>query len=62
MQKQFTLEDLDQLPPKIRDRAKQLLSGISEEEKKEKAQNNFLYFTKHIWPEFIEGEHHKNYF
>jgi predicted phage terminase large subunit-like protein len=59
MQKQFTLEDLDQLPPKIRDRAKQLLSGISEEEKKEKAQNNFLYFTKHIWPEFIEGEHHK---
>ena len=59
MQKQFTLEDLDQLPPKIRDRAKQLLSGISEEEKKEKAQNNFLYFTKHIWPEFIEGKHHK---
>ena len=59
MQKQFTLEDLDQLPPKIRDRAKQLLSGISEEEKKEKAKNNFLDFTKHIWPEFIEGEHHK---
>ena len=59
MQKQFKLEDLDQLPPKIRDRAKQLLSGISEEEKKEKAKNNFLDFTKHIWPEFIEGEHHK---
>ena len=59
MQKQFKLEDRDQLPPKIRDRAKQLLSGISEEEKKEKAKNNFLDFTKHIWPEFIEGEHHK---
>jgi predicted phage terminase large subunit-like protein len=59
MQKQFKLEDLDQLPPKIRDRAKQLLSGISEEEKKEKAKNNFLDFTKHIWPDFIEGEHHK---
>ena len=59
MQKQFKLEDLDQLPPKIRDRAKQLLSGISEEEKKEKEKNNFLDFTKHIWPDFIEGEHHK---
>tara|TARA_R110002126_G_scaffold1394_8_gene7906 strand:+ start:457 stop:1938 length:1482 start_codon:yes stop_codon:yes gene_type:complete len=59
MPKQYTLEDLDKLPPNIRDKAKKLLSGIAEEDKKEKAQENFLNFTKHIWPEFIEGYHHK---
>ena len=59
MPKQYTLEDLDKLPADIRDKAIKLLNGITEEEKKEKAQKNFLNFTKHIWPEFIEGQHHK---
>ena len=31
-----------------------------EEKKKEaKIKTDFLSFTKHIWPEFIEGYHHK---
>jgi len=59
MPKQYTLEDLDKLPADVRDKAIKLLNGITEEEKKEKAQKNYLNFTKHIWPEFIEGEHHK---
>ena len=59
MPKQYTLEDLDKLPADVRDKAIKLLNGIAEEDKKEKAQKNFLNFTKHIWPEFIEGEHHK---
>jgi len=59
MPKQYTLEDLDKLPANIRDKAKKLLSGIAEEDRKEKAQEDFLNFTKHIWPDFIEGDHHK---
>ena len=27
--------------------------------KEEKIQNDFLSFVKHVWPEFIEGYHHK---
>ena len=59
MPKQYTLEDLDKLPVDVREKAIKLLNGIAEEDKKEKAQESFLNFTKHIWPEFIEGEHHK---
>ena len=31
------------------------------EEKREKAQGNFITFVKHVWPDFIEGNHHKIY-
>ena len=31
------------------------------EEKREKAQGSFITFVKHVWPDFIEGNHHKIY-
>ena len=31
------------------------------EEKREKAQGDFLTFVKTVWPEFVEGKHHKIY-
>jgi predicted phage terminase large subunit-like protein len=30
-------------------------------EKQEKAQNDFMSFVKQVWPEFVEGKHHKIY-
>ena len=30
-------------------------------EQQEKGQNNFLSFVKMVWPEFIQGHHHKVY-
>ena len=30
-------------------------------EKQEKAQNDFLTFVKTVWPDFVEGKHHKIY-
>jgi len=30
-------------------------------EKQEKSQNDFLSFVKEVWPEFIQGHHHKVY-
>ena len=30
-------------------------------EKQEKAQNDFMTFVKQVWPEFVEGKHHKIY-
>ena len=30
-------------------------------EKQEKAQNDFLTFVKNVWPDFVEGKHHRIY-
>jgi hypothetical protein len=27
--------------------------------KKDKIKNDFISFVKHVWPDFIEGAHHK---
>ena len=56
---QIDLDKINKLPPDVRDRFKKILIKYKEEDKKELAQNDFLAFTKTIWPEFIEGEHHK---
>ena len=29
------------------------------EEKREASQKDFLKFVKTVWPEFVEGKHHK---
>ena len=56
---QIDLDKIKKLPPDVRDRFQKLLIKYKEEDKKELAQNDFLAFVKTIWPEFIEGEHHK---
>ena len=56
---QIDLEKINRLPPDVRDRFKKILVKYKEEDKKEAAQKDFLAFTKHMWPDFIEGEHHK---
>ena len=52
---QIDLDKINKLPPDVRDRFKKILVKYKEEDKKELAQNDFLAFTKTIWPEFIEG-------
>ena len=56
---QIDLEKINRLPPDVRDRFKKILVKYKEEDQKETAQKDFLSFTKHMWPDFIEGEHHK---
>ena len=56
---QIDLDKIKKLPPDVRDRFQKLLIKYKEEDKKELAQNDFLAFVKTIWPEFIEGAHHK---
>jgi len=58
-QMQIDLDKINKLPPDVRDRFQKLLIKYKEEDKKELAQNDFLAFVKTIWPEFIEGAHHK---
>ena len=55
----LTLEKFNLLPPDIQ---KEFLeAGMLAKQKRsfEKINNDFMSFVKHVWPEFVEGEHHK---
>ena len=47
MQK-LNIDKINKLPPDIRKRVKKLFFSLKEEDKREKAQNDFLEFTKRI--------------
>jgi len=55
----ITLEALNKLPPDIRKEFIQTALKAKEKRKKEKVQIDFLTFVKSVWPEFVEGYHHK---
>ena len=38
-----------------------LVNQLSKIDKRSDAQDNFLSFVKTVWPNFIEGAHHKQY-
>ena len=55
----LTLEKFNLLPPDIQ---KEFIeAGILAKQKRgiEKSQTDFMSFVKRVWPEFIEGSHHK---
>ena len=39
----------------------EIVARLTDLEKRDVYQKNFLYFVKHFWPSFIEGKHHKIY-
>jgi hypothetical protein len=49
----------EDLPPDVSDRLLKLELRRAQLEVQELRQNNFLAFVKHVWPEFIAGNHHK---
>ena len=52
-------EIIDKLPPDVQKEYMKMAIKLSEKEKQVKVQDDFLTFIKHVWPEFIEGKHHK---
>jgi predicted phage terminase large subunit-like protein len=52
-------EIIDKLPPDVQKEYMKMAIKLSEKEKQVKVQDDFLTFVKHVWPEFIEGKHHK---
>jgi len=52
-------EKLNRLPPDVKKQFLKLALKLSEKKKKSKVHDSFLDFVKHVWPEFIEGPHHK---
>ena len=57
----MNLDDIDisKLPAEVRKELLQIDVTLAEKEIKNKAKDDFMAFTKAVWPEFIEGAHHR---
>ena len=53
------LDKIKKLPPDVRKDFMKMAVKLDEKKKVSKVRKDFLSFTKHMWPEFIEGKHHK---
>ncbi len=51
--------NIEKLPADVRKTFKQMQLLLAEKKIQNKAKNDFLSFVKHVWPEFIEGDHHR---
>ena len=52
-------EEIDKLPPDAKKQFLKYAIKLSEKKKQFQVNDDFLSFVKHVWPEFIEGRHHK---
>ena len=53
------IQNLDKLPADVRREFALLANRYGEKKKEQSIRNDFLTFVKHVWPDFIEGSHHK---
>ena len=52
--------DISKLPADVRKQFKQLQVLHAEKKIQNKAKDDFLSFVKCVWPEFVEGSHHRH--
>ena len=52
-------EVIDKLPSDAKNQFLKYAIKLSEKKKQSQVNDDFLTFVKHVWPEFIEGKHHK---
>ena len=50
---------IEKLPPDAQKEFLKLAMKLNEKTKQSKVHDSFLDFVRHVWPEFIEGKHHK---
>ena len=53
------IDKIKKLPPDVKKEFMKTYLRYSEKIKEDKIQNDFMSFVKHVWPEFIQGRHHK---
>jgi hypothetical protein len=56
---ELALKDFDILSDAEKAEALALLKKYDQLEKQDECQGDFISFVKHMWPEFVEGRHHK---
>jgi hypothetical protein len=52
-------KDIDNLAPETRRELKRYLVQLDRKQKNFQIRTDFMTFVKHMWPDFIEGEHHR---
>ena len=55
----LTKQQLDNLPEDTKKEYMRTMLLLDEKKKEQAIRDDFLSFVKHMWPDFIEGEHHK---
>ena len=55
----LTPEQINNLPPDTRKEYLKTALLLDEKKREKDIRENFLSFVKYMWPEFIEGDHHK---
>ena len=53
------IDKIKKLPPDVKKEFMKTYLRYSEKIKEGKIQNDFMSFVKHVWPEFVQGRHHK---
>ena len=53
------IDKIKKLPPDVRKDFMKTYLQFQEKKKENKIHSDFMSFVKHMWPEFIEGSHHK---
>ena len=53
------LEKIKKLPPDVKKEFMRTYLKYNDKKNEHKIQNDFMQFVKHVWPDFIEGKHHK---
>ena len=56
---EVSFKDFDILSEQDKAEAVALLHRYDQLEKQDGCQQDFITFIKHMWPDFIEGSHHK---
>ena len=55
----LTPEQINNLPADTRKEYLKTALLLDQKKKEQDIKDNFLSFVKYMWPEFIEGDHHK---
>ena len=53
------LKKFEKLPPDVKRELSLVMAKWKEKKKQTDIKNDFMAFVKHVWPDFIEGAHHK---
>ena len=53
------LKKFEKLPPDVKRQLAIYMAKWKDKKKESEIKNDFMAFVKHVWPDFIEGSHHK---
>ena len=54
------LKKFEKLPPDVKRQLALYMAKWKDKKKEADIREDFMAFVKHVWPDFIEGSHHKD--